>query len=95
MKSAITISLVNEARGGPFVYWDDLAAGFAAGDVRVHAARIETVGGVAVDRFEVTGPAGTKLPEELQRSVRAAIRLGRRGGRPSRRWARGHRIRSA
>ncbi|NDA68137.1 MAG: sugar phosphate isomerase/epimerase, partial [Verrucomicrobia bacterium] len=30
MKSAITISLVNEARGGPFVYWDDLAAGFAA-----------------------------------------------------------------
>jgi len=30
MKSAITISLVSEARGGPFVYWDDLAAGFAA-----------------------------------------------------------------
>ena len=30
MKSAITISLVPEARGGPFVYWDDLAAGFAA-----------------------------------------------------------------
>jgi sugar phosphate isomerase/epimerase len=27
MKSAITISLVPEARGGPFVYWDDLAAG--------------------------------------------------------------------
>jgi sugar phosphate isomerase/epimerase len=30
VKSAITISLVPEARGGPFVYWDDLAAGFAA-----------------------------------------------------------------
>lgn len=29
MKSAVTISLVPEARGGPFVYWDDLAAGFA------------------------------------------------------------------
>ena len=27
--SAITISLVPEARGGPFVCWDDLAAGFA------------------------------------------------------------------
>jgi sugar phosphate isomerase/epimerase len=27
MKSAVTISLVPEARGGPFVYWDDLAAG--------------------------------------------------------------------
>jgi sugar phosphate isomerase/epimerase len=25
MKSAVTISLVPEARGGPFVYWDDLA----------------------------------------------------------------------
>ncbi len=30
MKSALTISLVPEVRGGPFVYWDDLAAGFAA-----------------------------------------------------------------
>lgn len=30
MKSAITISLVPEVRGGPFVYWEDLAAGFAA-----------------------------------------------------------------
>jgi len=27
MQSAITISLVPEARGGPFVFWDDLAAG--------------------------------------------------------------------
>ena len=30
MKSAITISLVAEARGGPFVFWDDLGAGMAA-----------------------------------------------------------------
>ncbi|MBI3878318.1 MAG: sugar phosphate isomerase/epimerase [Verrucomicrobia bacterium] len=30
MKSAVTISLVAEAKGGPFVYWDDLAAGFAS-----------------------------------------------------------------
>jgi sugar phosphate isomerase/epimerase len=29
MKSAVTISLVAEARGGPFVFWDDLAAGCA------------------------------------------------------------------
>ncbi len=29
MKSAVTISLVSEARGGPFVFWDDLAAGIA------------------------------------------------------------------
>ena len=29
IKSAITLSLVPEARGGPFVFWDDLAAGCA------------------------------------------------------------------
>ncbi|QOV89605.1 sugar phosphate isomerase/epimerase family protein [Humisphaera borealis] len=29
MKSAVTISLVSEARGGPFVFWDDLEAGMA------------------------------------------------------------------
>ena len=29
MHSAVTISLVPEARGGPFVFWDDLAAGCA------------------------------------------------------------------
>ena len=27
LRSAVTISLVNEARGGPFVFWDDLAGG--------------------------------------------------------------------
>jgi sugar phosphate isomerase/epimerase len=27
IKSSVTISLVPEARGGPFVFWDDLAAG--------------------------------------------------------------------
>ena len=29
MKSAVTISLVTEAHGGPFVFWDGLEAGFA------------------------------------------------------------------
>ncbi len=29
MRSAVTISLVPEARGGPFVFWDDLVAGCA------------------------------------------------------------------
>ena len=29
IRSAVTISLVNEARGGPFVFWDDLPAGCA------------------------------------------------------------------
>jgi sugar phosphate isomerase/epimerase len=30
MRSAITVSLVPEARGGPFVYWDDVAPACAA-----------------------------------------------------------------
>ncbi|MCE9551958.1 MAG: sugar phosphate isomerase/epimerase [Planctomycetes bacterium] len=30
MKAAVTVSLVPEARGGPFVYWDDLDRAFAA-----------------------------------------------------------------
>lgn len=34
MKSAVTISLVPEAKGGPFVFWDDLAAGC------VHASKL-------------------------------------------------------
>ena len=34
IKSCVTISLVAEARGGPFVFWDDLAAGCA------HASRL-------------------------------------------------------
>lgn len=29
MRSSVTISLVSEARGGPFVFWDDLADGCA------------------------------------------------------------------
>ena len=29
MQSAVTISLVPEASGGPFVFWHDLAAGCA------------------------------------------------------------------
>jgi sugar phosphate isomerase/epimerase len=29
IQSAITVSLVPEAKGGPFVFWDDLNAGFA------------------------------------------------------------------
>ncbi|MEZ5944179.1 MAG: sugar phosphate isomerase/epimerase family protein [Planctomycetaceae bacterium] len=28
IQSAVTISLVSQAKGGPFVFWDDLAAGF-------------------------------------------------------------------
>jgi sugar phosphate isomerase/epimerase len=41
MRSAITISLVPEARGGPFVFWDDLEAGCAkAADLGFDAVEI-------------------------------------------------------
>jgi sugar phosphate isomerase/epimerase len=30
MRAAVTVSLVPEARGGPFVFWNDLTAGFAS-----------------------------------------------------------------
>ena len=48
MKSAVTISLVPEARGGPFVLWDDLAAGCA------HAAKL---GYDAVEIFPTSAEA--------------------------------------
>jgi sugar phosphate isomerase/epimerase len=50
MKSAVAISLVPEARGGPFVFWDDLEAGFAA------AARH------GFDAVEIFTPSSNAIP---------------------------------
>ena len=42
MRSAITISLTPQARGGPFVFWDDLAAGITkAADLEFDAVEID------------------------------------------------------
>lgn len=50
MKSAVTVSLVPEARGGPFVYWDDLAAGCrAAAALGFDAVEVFPPGPDAVD----------------------------------------------
>jgi sugar phosphate isomerase/epimerase len=50
MRSAVTISLVTEARGGPFVYWDDLAAGCrAAAALGFDAVEVFPPGPDAVD----------------------------------------------
>ena len=57
MKSAITISLVAEARGGPFVFWDDLTTGFAA------AARH------GFDAVEIFAPAANAVPIGLTREL--------------------------
>ena len=41
IRSCVTISLVEEARGGPFVFWDDLVAGCkAAQDIGFDAVEI-------------------------------------------------------
>jgi sugar phosphate isomerase/epimerase len=51
MRSAVTISLVSAARGGPFVFWDDLRAGCR------QAAEL------GFDAVEVFAPAPDAVPE--------------------------------
>jgi sugar phosphate isomerase/epimerase len=55
MKSAVTISLVPEARGGPFVFWDDLPAA---------CARAKQLGFDAIELFP-PGPEAVD-PKELR-----------------------------
>jgi sugar phosphate isomerase/epimerase len=60
MRSSVTISLVKEVRGGPFVFWDDLAAG-------VHKAA-----SLGFDAVEVFPPGPQAFPgEELRRLLDA------------------------
>jgi sugar phosphate isomerase/epimerase len=54
MKSAVTISLVPEARSGPFVFWDDLAAGCtAAKSLGFDAVEVFPPGPDTVDTVEL------------------------------------------
>ncbi|WP_437227267.1 TIM barrel protein [Planctomicrobium sp. SH661] len=53
IKSAVTVSLVQEARGGPFVYWDDLPAAIE---------RSQALGFDAVELF-LPGPDAVPVPE--------------------------------
>jgi [protein-PII] uridylyltransferase len=61
-----------------------VAVGFDAAGLRVHSARIESVGGVVIDRFELSDPEGRKLDGTLRRVVRDAIRTGRGAPPPAR-----------
>src|SRR5437773_7532399 len=65
MHSAVTISLVPEARGGPFVFWGDLAAGCArAAELGFDAVEIFPTGAGALDVASVhklLGAHGLKL----------------------------------
>jgi sugar phosphate isomerase/epimerase len=50
IRSAVTVSLVEEARGGPFVFWDDLAAACQrAAELGFDAVEIFAPGPAAVD----------------------------------------------
>lgn len=54
ISSAVTISLVEQARGGPFVLWDDLAASVrTAKELGYDAVEIFAPGPDAVDRAEL------------------------------------------
>ena len=57
MRSAITISLVPEARGGPFVFWDDLPAACAK------AAHL------GFDAIEIFPPSGPSIQSEQVRPL--------------------------
>jgi [protein-PII] uridylyltransferase len=54
-----------------------MTVGFATAGVSVHSARIETVGGVVIDRFELTDREGRKLDGDRRRAVREAIWTGK------------------
>ncbi len=53
-----------------------ITVGIAAAGASVHSARLETVDGLAVDRFELTDPSGQKLGPETKAAIRDAIIRG-------------------
>jgi len=60
MKSAVTISLVNEARGGPFVFWNDLpAACRQAAELGFDAIELFAPGPDSVSREELSSLLST------------------------------------
>lgn len=63
MKSAVTISLIKEARGGPFVFWEDLP-----GSIRKAAA-------LGFDAVEIFAPGGEAIPTDKVRTLLAESKL--------------------
>jgi Na+:H+ antiporter len=61
-----------------------ITVGFASAGVDVHSARVGTVAGEAVDRFEVTDRNSRKLSDPAKRAVIEAITGGVRTGRRGR-----------
>jgi len=73
IKSAITVSLVPQAKGGPFVYWDGLAAAAAS------AARL------GFDALEVFAPSAESIDRLALRALAAAA-FGTGGGWLVHKW---------
>jgi sugar phosphate isomerase/epimerase len=56
IRSSVTVSLVPAARGGPFVFWDDLAAACRqAAELGFHAVEVFPPSGQAVDADDLGG----------------------------------------
>ena len=54
IRSSVTIALVPEAKGGPFVFWDDLAAGCAkAAELGFDGVEVFPRGPEAVDKMQL------------------------------------------
>jgi len=64
IKSAVTISLVNEARGGPFVFWDDLTGG------------CEKASALGFDAVEIFAPSADAVDAKQLRSLLTDNNLG-------------------
>ncbi len=65
-------SCVVEAEDAPGLL-ASIAGAFALADVEVHSARISTDGGVALDRFAVSGRNGAKLDNAAMGRIRRAL----------------------
>ncbi len=79
MRSAITISLVPQAKGGPFVFWEDLAGACAA------------AAGLGFDAIEIFPPSAdvvdrTQLRELLARHSLKVAAVGTGGGWVIHKW---------
>lgn len=57
IRSAITVSLVTEARGGPFVFWDDLSAAF------------RSTAELGFDAIEIFAPGPDSIEEKMLRDL--------------------------
>ena len=79
MKPCVTISLVEEARGGPFVYWHDPLT---------NARRAQSLGFPAIEIFPPDADAlsPSKLPDIPSETGQSVAAIGSGGGWVRNRW---------